>query len=194
MKPLAIKQCSECGKDVEIYHRERLYNRINFFCSRDCMSKFTRKQNLNTICSICGNKFHRKPYAKNKYKNNYCSRECHRQAKMIYMSGENNHQFGLKGSLNASWKTDKRVSSYGYILIRCLNHPFRNEDDMVFEHRLIAEKYLLNDENSIEINNEKYLKPDLIVHHKDKNKQNNSVENLQIMSLSEHTKMHARKK
>lgn len=194
MKPLAIKKCAECGKDVEIFHKERLYNRKNFFCSRRCMGIYTKKQNLNTICPICGKSFHKKAYSKTKCLNNYCSIECHRKAKMKYMKGEKNHQYGLKGKLNASWKSDKRVSSYGYILVRCLEHPFRNEDDMVFEHRLIAEKYLLNDENSVEINGKKYLKNDLIVHHKDGNKKNNSVDNLEIMTLSEHTKLHLRKK
>lgn len=65
---------------------------------------------------------------------------------------------------------------------------------MVFEHRLIAEKYLLNDENSIEINGKKYLKPEFIVHHKDMNKINNEVSNLQIMTLKEHTSLHLKLK
>ena len=59
------------------------------------------------------------------------------------MLGEGNHQFGLKGELNSSWKSNERISHYGYMLVRCLNHPFKNCDDFVFEHRLIAEKYLL---------------------------------------------------
>lgn len=193
MKPYAIRQCTECGKDIEIYHKKRLETE-KIFCSRECNSIYVKKIHLNTICPICGIKFYRKPYAKNKYKNTYCSKECHRKAKTEYMKGEKNHQYGLKGNLNSSWKSDKKVSYYGYILVRCLDHPFKNSDDMVFEHRLIAEQYLLNDENSVEINGKKYLKPELIVHHKDKNRKNNSVENLEIMSLSEHTSMHFKQK
>jgi hypothetical protein len=96
--------------------------------------------------------------------------------------------------MNSSWKSDEKISVYGYRLIRCLDHPFKNGDDFVFEHRLVAEKYLLNDENSIEINGKRYLRPELVVHHIDKNKLNNSVDNLVIMTRSEHTSMHTTKR
>lgn len=193
MKPLAIKTCDECGKKIEIFHRERLNNRKNIFCSKICESNYKKTKNLNTVCPICGKKFHVKPYHKKKCINNYCSKECHIEAKKGYMKGEKNHQYGLKGKLNASWKKDKRISSYGYILVRQLQHPFRNGDDMVFEHRLVAEKYLLNEDNSIEIDGKKYLRPDFIVHHIDGNKKNNDINNLKIMTLSEHTSYHMKK-
>lgn len=198
-KLICIKKCSYCGKDVEIRHKERL-NRKNIFCSKECESKF-KKNNaehkegyFNCECPICKKKFHLKPYQLKKYSIHYCSKECHRLAKMEYMKGEKNHQYGLKGNKNSSWKSDRKITNYGYIKIRCLNHPFRDTDDMVFEHRLIAEKYLLNDENSIEINGKKYLKPEFIVHHKDMNKINNEVSNLQIMTLKEHTSLHLKLK
>jgi hypothetical protein len=110
------------------------------------------------------------------------------------MKGEGNHQYGLKGELNASWKSDERISHYGYRLIRVLDHPFRNEGDFVFEHRLVAERYLLNDENSIEVNNKLYLKGDYVVHHKDFNKLNNDVTNLEVMTRANHTALHAKLK
>jgi len=103
--------------------------------------------------------------------------------------GKNNPQYGLKGNLNTSWKSDKRIS-HGYKLIRCPNHPFKNDDDFVFEHRLVAEKYLLNKENSVEINGIKYLLPKYEVHHKDFNKLNNDVNNLLVLTKSEHRRLH----
>lgn len=36
------------------------------------------------------------------------------------------------------------------------------------------------------------LKDDEIVHHKDENKQNNAIENLEIMTLPEHQRLHNR--
>lgn len=108
------------------------------------------------------------------------------------MSGEGNHQYGLKGRDNPTWKSDEKISNYGYKLIRVLDHPFRNKKDWVFEHRLVAEKYLLNDDNSVEINGEKYLSPDYVVHHKNFDRLDNRVENLVVMTKKEHLAYHNR--
>lgn len=191
---ICVKQCSNCNKEVEIRHKDRL-KRKNIFCSKNCENNYKRSHKkegyLNCECPICKEKFHLKPYQLNNGSHNhYCSIECHRIAKKEYMKGNKNHQYGLKGSKNATWKSDKKVTNYGYIKVRCLNHPYKDSDDMVFEHRLVAEKYLLNEENSIEIDGKRYLKPEYIVHHKDMNKKNNKADNLEIMTLSEHCKLH----
>lgn len=49
------------------------------------------------------------------------------------------------------------------------------------EHRYVIEKSL-----------GRPLRSDEIVHHKDGNKRNNSLENLEILSISEHTSLHMR--
>ena len=121
---------------------------------------------------------------------NIVLKKCHYIAKKTYMSGNKNHQYGLKGELNSSWKTNERISYYGYKLIRKLNHPYANSDGFVFEHRLIAEKFLLNDKNSININGKDYLDPQYVVHHIDFDRQNNMPSNLLVMSRDAHTKMH----
>lgn len=108
------------------------------------------------------------------------------------MQGARNHQFGLTGSKNATWKSDEKISNYGYKMIRIPNHPFCNIDGFVFEHRLVAEKYLLNDGNSVEVNNKKYLNPNFVVHHKNFNKLDNRVENLEIMTKGEHSSLHSK--
>lgn len=196
-KLICIMKCSNCGKDVEIRHKKRLKHK-NIFCSRECETTYKKKVResqegyFNCICLICNKKFHLKPYQLAKSKNHYCSRECHRKAKMEYMKGNKNHQYGLKGDKNASWKSDKKVTNYGYIKVRCLDHPFKDCDGFVFEHRLIVEKYLLNDENSIEIKGKKYLSPKYVVHHKDFNRKNNDLSNLEVMTLQEHTSLHSK--
>lgn len=131
-----------------------------------------------------------KPSKQSKIKYLACSRECSIELRRVYSSGENNHQYGLKGKLNSSWKSDTRISVYGYRLIRSPNHPFKNGDGFVFEHRLIAEKYLLTSNNTIEINEGKYLSPEYIVHHIDFNRLNNEVSNLCVMSRKDHTVFH----
>lgn len=196
---LCIRKCSNCGKEIKIRHKKRM-DLKNVFCSRKCSNDFRKKNRekvenyFNCKCSICNKRFHIKPSAFKKSKNHYCSIQCHTLAKKEYMKGEKNHQYGLKGCENSSWKSDKKVTNYGYIKIRCLEHPFKDCDGFVFEHRLIAEKYLLNNENSIEINGKKYLKPNYAVHHKDENKINNNPENLEIMTKEEHSKIHAIKR
>ena len=70
------------------------------------------------------------------------------------------------------------------------NHPFANIDGFVFEHRLIAEQNLLTDENSVVIQGQKYLRQAFVVHHKDGDRLNNAVDNLQVMTHSEHSRMH----
>lgn len=145
----------------------------------------------NCKCDVCGKEFYRKPSHIKKAKGHYCSKKCHYIAKKAYMLGGGNHQFGLKGSKNATWQSDVRESSYGYIQIRCLDHPFREKDDFVFEHRLVAEKYLLTSENSVRINGKKYLKPGFVVHHKNFDRKDNRPENLEVLTFSEHQKLHA---
>lgn len=146
---------------------------------------------LNCVCAYCGKRFHLKPFAKKKSKTHYCSKECHNKAKVVYMSGERNHQYGLRGEKNASWKGETRkLSRYGYVMSRSFGHPFADKQGWVFEHRLVAEKHLLNDENSVEINGEKYLKKGYQVHHVNFDRQDNRVENLLVLTAKEHRKIH----
>lgn len=182
--------CENCGKEFQC-QTFRIKKYQHLFCSRKCEYEWRKSQSpLNCTCAYCGKQFHRKENHKRKNIKNYCSTTCANNDKKIRYSGSGNHQYGLKGNLNASWKSDERFSFYGYKLIRAENHPFKNCDNFVFEHRLIAEKYLLNDENSIVINDKQYLSPDYVVHHLNFDRQDNDVKNLLIMKNGEHTSLH----
>lgn len=147
---------------------------------------------FNMTCPVCGNKFHLKPCAVKRFKTHYCSKKCHYEAKREYMKGEKNHQYGLRGRANASWKSDVKNTNFGYIMIRNMEHPFCDKQGWVFEHRLVAEKFLLTDENSIELNGVRYLKPEYEVHHKNFDRKDNRVENLEILTHREHKTIHNR--
>lgn len=146
---------------------------------------------LNAECMNCGKRFHLKPYALNRHKTHYCSKECRNEARKQYMKGSGNHQFGLVGERNASYKGGRIVSRYGYILVSAPYHPFKQgRNNYVLEHRLVAEKYLLTDENSVKINGKRYLSPEYVVHHKNHVRTDNRPENLEVMRLGEHSSMH----
>lgn len=144
----------------------------------------------NCKCDVCGKGFHRKPSQIAKSRKHYCSVACHAAAKALLMRGAGNHQYGLKGSANASWKSDMKETRYGYIAVRCPEHPFRDKSGFVLEHRLVAEEYLLTDGNSVEIDGKKYLKQDYVVHHKNFDRMDNRPENLAVLSHAEHQRLH----
>ena len=191
-KPYYVKAvCDWCGKEFDCQRFRTEDGREHIFCSQKCMGKFFKSQTeMNCVCQVCGKPYHAQQNHIDRYGSKYCSKECHKEARKIYMKGEGNHQYGLKGDKNPTWKSDERISYYGYKLIRKLDHPFKNCDDFVFEHRLIAEKYLLNDDNSITINGNKYLSPDYVAHHIDFDRLNNNKNNLIVMSKKEHSALH----
>lgn len=190
---LKIVQCANCGKDVEVRHKKRLYAK-HICCSTKCMYEFKKKNNPNYIpCVICGQLFYRKPSHRAKT-GDCCSMECAAKHRSNTFCGENNANYGKRGKENPNWKSDEKINTYGYRLIRCVEHPFANSDGFVFEHRLIAEQYLLTDDNSIIINGIRYLNPEFHVHHIDKNPLNNDPKNLQIVTKQEHAQMHGKEK
>ena len=67
----------------------------------------------------------------------------------------------------------------GYRMIRKPEHPFSDSKGYVREHRLVMEDYL-----------GRYLEEDECIHHIDGNKSNNSIENLELMLIEEHVKLH----
>lgn len=189
-----IVSCSHCGKTMEVLkQRKEKYN--NFFCSKECQSAY-RKADDNVDCPVCHKKFHVKPSVLTKRKNICCSLACANKLRESTMLGDKNHQFGLKGELNSSFKSDFRITNYGYAAVRDILHPFRNGDDMVLVHRLIMEQHLIDTEPdspylvNVDGYSRLFLDPDVVVHHKDENKFNNTIDNLICMVLSDHTTIH----
>lgn len=188
--------CSYCSKEFQVYP-SRLKVR-NICCSKECMGKFhTKDRTPNNVCPICDTSFYIDENSLTRVKTiSSCSVSCANQLKKETYKGENNHQHGLKGDLNSSYKSDAVITNYGYVKIRSNNHPFRNYNDYILLHRVIYEEYLRkNDPTSeylIRVNNysELFLSQDYVIHHKDGNRLNNVISNLDIMTLGEHTSKH----
>ena len=180
-----IVKCDFCGKNI-VVTQGRMKRNKHFFCNTECSNNYKRKNQVRLECRVCGKLFYRKQSQVNQLKhpeNATCSKECCYELRKILYKGEGNHQYGLTGNKNSSWKSDVRYSNKKdnhYTLVRVEDHPFRDKSNFVPEHRLIAEKFLLNNINSIKINGKLYLKPECVVHHIDFNKKNNDPNNLYV--------------
>ena len=180
--------CELCGKAF-ITTKDRYRKNKHNFCSHECSSIY-KKASPNCECVICHKPLHRKPSYIKKTKNITCSYECCYKLKQMTMSGENNHQYGLKGRLNPSYEQGFIITHYGYRSIIAWDHPYHNSSGRVLEHRLVAEQFLLDNLNSIEINGKLYLRPEFTVHHIDFDKLNNNVENLCVLRKETHVAFH----
>ncbi len=97
--------------------------------------------------------------------------------------GELNPMYGIRlmGRSNSNWKGGRRVLPSGYILIYKPKHPYCDKDGYIMEHRLVMESII-----------GRYLKPNEIVHHKNKINDDNRPANLTLFSChKEHNSMHA---
>ena len=78
------------------------------------------------------------------------------------------------------WEIKGTISKgdYNYALVP--GHPKATDKNYVLEHRVVMENYL-----------GRLLKDDEVVHHKDGNKKNNDIKNLEVMSVEKHSTNHA---
>ena len=86
-------------------------------------------------------------------------------------TGKRHPLYGKKGMAHPNWKGGKHKSGDGYILILNPEHPNANHQGYIFEHRLLLEKHL-----------GRYLKPEERVHHINKKRDDNRIENFMLFS------------
>ncbi len=183
--------CKNCGKEFEGNGKPK------GFCKYSCYENWTKwNKTPNCKCAICGKEFYLKPSRIKSCKNGVtCSIECSAKFKSIYFSGKGNHQYGLKGKLNSSFKGDEITHKNHNVIdiyVYCPDHPYANECSRIVKHRLIVEQNykLFNINYFDEINGKFYLKKIYQVHHKDGNHNNNDISNLEILTRAEHTSIH----
>lgn len=184
------KICLTCGKEFEVPH----WREAAKYCSPECRQE-ALKGELNCTCEVCGKKFHLKPYHKNKYKHHCCSKKCLDILKQTLYFGEGNHQYGLKGELNASFKGFeilKQNNNVVDIFVYDPTHPYANKNGRATKHRLIVEQnYKQFDYKYFEeINGRIVLKKTSHVHHIDGDHNNNDITNLIPVTRSEHRAIH----
>lgn len=77
----------------------------------------------------------------------------------------------------------KKIRSDGYICIYFPDHPKSTKDGYIMEHDLVMECFI-----------GRWLKDDEIVHHKNKKRNDNRIENLQLMTFKEHASFHMKER
>jgi hypothetical protein len=80
------------------------------------------------------------------------------------------------------WTITKEIKKGDYLYGVCKEHPKATKYGYVLMHRLIMENHL-----------QRLLNHNEVVHHKNHNKHDNSIENLEILTTTEHSKLHAKR-
>lgn len=117
-------------------------------------------------------------YASQYPRRKFCSHKCYTNSRI----GKPCPFVDVKREKNYFWRGGKYIDKLGYVLIKDRNHPYCDSKGYVREHRIVMEKKL-----------NRYLLPSEVVHHKDENKLNNQIENLELMTASEHVSLHKKK-
>ena len=103
-------------------------------------------------------------------KGKHCSEETKEKLRQSHL--------GKYTSLSEYGAHEKKRSD-GYISVYCPNHPGATKDGYVMKHRLVMERHI-----------GRYLKDDEVVHHKNGNRADNRLENLELMTFKEHARHH----
>lgn len=158
---LSVK-CEECG-DLYIVAQSRYYQKgIKYhYCSDECYHKFKAKQKQKRK----DNKTHFCSNCGNKFEDYRHNKTdfvfCSQKCSKEFQKGENAFSFKGGSITYQGYKANKIKGKY------------------VLEHRTIIEKSL-----------GRKLAKDEVVHHKDGNKLNNTISNLQLMKKRDHDKLH----
>jgi len=179
-----MRTCKKCGVEKEEAEFVKRLGKIYWTC-KECKHKADKEYYKNNTEEMI--KYSNEYYYKNRERISEYNksekvtlrREKSRRAKGIRDIHSQEYHDTMKfrpqnhmiGGNNPKWKGGRTINDHGYILIRCLEHPYADYRGYVKEHRLVVEKHI-----------GRYLTREEIVHHINEITDDNRLENLQVMT------------
>lgn len=178
------KICVTCGKSFLVLPARAETAKT---CSRACSGKVTASryaaERVEKICTVCGHQFF-VPLSHTD-RRECCSIRCaNKHPDRKHSTGENHYL----------WNGGQSVHTDGYLYVRTEGHPYSGNAGYVLEHRVILEsrmrkeaplhRFLIDHEGVL------YLRPDIEVHHINKDKRDNALENLLACTSGAHRSIH----
>lgn len=154
------KTCEVCA--TSFYISQSLSDQR--FCSKQCHDDSQRKTRIDRVCEVCSKPFQLRPSTVATNAARFCGRRCMGIGAITRHAG---HDHNGRPAL---------VDFFGYVRVWQPEHP-KASSGRVLEHRLVMEKAL-----------GRYLTADEQVDHINRIKTDNRLENLQLLSASDHSK------
>lgn len=151
--------CSVCEKPF--YRQPAYIAQGRHLCSRECNRVWQTKTPVVKQCARCGSEMTLKP---SQAQISHCSRACQVAAKIQWPMPPDEQG------------RQRRKNKAGYVLVWVPTHPNTSQKGWQLEHRLVMEKAL-----------GRYLTSDEPIDHINEIKDDNRLENLQVMTVSAHS-------
>lgn len=163
--------CRICNKEIILGKRPNKSGTCSRKCNAIYQNKIKAEKFVPRKCKNCGEEIE-----KRQSKRIFCSASCQKK----WNRGKNHYR----------WTHGVSIHSEGYVLLRKPSHPFSDKKGWILQHRLILEEHLKDtDPESVFLENG-YLRPNVVIHHKNGNKADNWINNLQLLqNQSEHMKI-----
>ena len=181
------KKCVVCGKVFSVPPARRDTAKA---CSHECaviVRAKSRERKVQKVCPTCGKTFDCP--RSHEGRRVHCSRACH----STDPSGLAERSERSLGDKNPRWIGGRTMHSDGYVYVLDKSHPFSTPNGYIFEHRVVVEG-MAREEGTcpfmVLLGDKMYLSPDVSVHHLDRDRSNNSPDNLVACSPSTHTGLH----
>jgi endogenous inhibitor of DNA gyrase (YacG/DUF329 family) len=153
--------CLQCDKDF--YREPYLISQGQRYCSKSCADEASRRNQVTKVCPTCGTEFRKSPSQAVRI---YCSKLCETKA-------------NIKRPLGRMYNgRNVKKDNHGYVMIWEPSHPRKAFHGWQYEHRFLVEKSI-----------GRMLEKSEHVHHINGVKDDNRLENLEIMDANDHARL-----